>query len=85
MNHVTTIQEWRLILLVGAVLTLARLSQCAVKRRRSSVGAKPTRQLSLQPVAIRSGDGGNEITEASGVEGRHGRLGEHAGRNESER
>ena len=25
---------------------------CAVKRRRSSVGANPTRQLSLQPVAI---------------------------------
>ena len=26
--------------------------QCAVKRRRFSVGAKPIRQLSLQPVAI---------------------------------
>jgi hypothetical protein len=33
-------------------LTLARISQCAVKRRRFSVGANPTRQLSLQPVAI---------------------------------
>ena len=36
MNHVTTIQEWRLILLVGAVLTLARLSHgfssCRLKR-----------------------------------------------------
>ena len=31
---------------------LARIMQCAVKRRRFSVGAKPTRQLSLQPVAI---------------------------------
>ena len=33
-------------------LRLARIMQCAVKRRRFSVGAKPTRQLSLQPVAI---------------------------------
>ncbi len=31
---------------------LARIIQCAVERRRFSVGAKPTRQLSLQPVAI---------------------------------
>ena len=31
---------------------LARIIQCAVKRRRFSVGAKPIRQLSLQPVAI---------------------------------
>ncbi len=31
---------------------LTRIIQCAVKRRRFSVGAKPTRQLSLQPVAI---------------------------------
>ena len=31
---------------------LARIIQCAVKRRRFSVGAKPTRQLSLQPVAM---------------------------------
>ena len=31
---------------------IARIMQCAVKRRRFSVGAKPTRQLSLQPVAI---------------------------------
>ena len=31
---------------------LARIMQCAVKRRRFSVGANPTRQLSLQPVAI---------------------------------
>ena len=33
----------------------------------------------------RSGDGGNEITEASGVEGRERRLGKHAGRNVSKR
>jgi hypothetical protein len=36
----------------GQGFALARISQCAVKRRRSPVGAKPTRQLSLQPVAI---------------------------------
>ncbi|MGB3904632.1 MAG: hypothetical protein WBB22_06875, partial [Anaerolineae bacterium] len=34
---------------------LVRISQCAVERRRSLVGAKPTRQLSLQPVAIGAG------------------------------
>jgi len=33
----------------------------------------------------RSVEGGNELDEASGVEGRHWRLGEHAGRNVSER
>ena len=32
--------------------TLARIIQCAVQRRSSSVGAIPTRQLSLRPVAI---------------------------------
>ena len=34
------------------VVALTRIIQCAVKRRRFSVGAKPTRQLSLQPVAM---------------------------------
>jgi len=33
----------------------------------------------------RSVGGGNELDEASGVEGRHWRLGEQAGRNASER
>jgi len=33
-------------------LALARIIQCAVKRRRTSAGDKPARQLSLQPVAI---------------------------------
>jgi hypothetical protein len=33
----------------------------------------------------RSVGGGNELDEASGAEGRHWRLGEHAGRNVSER
>ena len=31
---------------------LARTMQCAVQRHGLSVGANPTRQLSLQPVAI---------------------------------
>lgn len=30
---------------------LTRIIQCAVKRRRSSGGENPSRQLSLQPVA----------------------------------
>ena len=42
----------RLPVIVLGRRKLARIMQCAVKRRRFSVGAKPTRQLSLQPVAI---------------------------------
>ena len=38
--------------LVKTQFILTRIMQCAVKRRRFSVGAKPTRQLSLQPVAM---------------------------------
>ena len=34
---------------------------CAVRRRRSSAGANPVRQLSLQPVAVGADDGGNKI------------------------
>ena len=34
---------------------------CAVQRRHSSAGANPARQLSLQPVAIGAGEGGNDI------------------------
>ena len=34
---------------------------CAVRRRRPSAGAKPARQLSLQPVAVGADDGGNNI------------------------
>ena len=37
---------------LAASLCLARIIQCAVKRRTSSAGASPARQLSLQPVAI---------------------------------
>ena len=34
---------------------------CAVERRHSSAGANPARQLSLQPVAVGAGEGGNEF------------------------
>ena len=34
---------------------------CAVLRRHSSAGANPARQLSLQPVAVGAGEGGNEF------------------------
>ena len=37
------------------------ISWCAVRRRHSSAGANPARQLSLQPVAVRADDGGNDI------------------------
>ena len=39
----------------------AQVQQCAVERHRPSAGANPARQLSLQPVAIGAGDGGNDI------------------------
>jgi hypothetical protein len=44
--------------------------QCAVKRRRFPVGANPTRQLVAPAGSNRSGGGGDEAIEASGVEGR---------------
>ena len=37
------------------------ISWCAVRRRHSSAGANPARQLSLQPVAVGADDGGNDI------------------------
>ena len=60
-------------------------STCAVKRRRFSVGAKPTRQLVAPAGSNRSGGGGNEAIEAFDEEGRLGRSGDPAGRNVSER
>ena len=42
-------------------LGLTRIMRCAVKRRHSSAGANPARQLSLQPVAVGADDGGNDI------------------------
>ena len=41
--------------------TIGFLLGCAVKRRHSSAGANPARQLSLQPVAVGANDGGNDI------------------------
>ena len=49
--------------------SLTRIIQCAVKSRRLSVGANPTRQLVAPAGSNRSGGGGNESVEASGVEG----------------
>ena len=40
---------------------LAVIGRCAVERRRLLAGANPARQLSLQPVAIGAGDGGNDM------------------------
>ena len=42
-------------------LLLADVGWCAVERRRLLAGANPARQLSLQPVAIGAGDGGNDM------------------------
>jgi hypothetical protein len=58
---------------------------CAVKRRRSSVGAIPTRQLVASAGSNRSGSGGNDTAEAFDAKGRRGRLCEQTGRNASER
>ena len=63
------------VLLVGSF-------RCAVKRRHSSAGANPARQLSLQPVAVGADDGGNDIGRSTPVtKGRRGRLSERTGRN----
>ena len=45
--------------------SLARISQCAVRRRHSPAGANPARQLSLQPVADGADDGGNDIARST--------------------
>ena len=58
---------------------------CAVQRRRSSVGAIPTRQEVAPAGSNRSGSGGNDTAEAFDGKGRLGRLREQAGRNVSER
>jgi hypothetical protein len=59
---------------IGGLLLLASHNiQCAVQRHGLPVGAKPTRQLSLQPVAIGAVVQGG-TAEASGVEGHFGGL-----------
>jgi len=65
--------------------SIARIIQCAVQRRTSSVGATPTRQLVAPAGSNRSGSGGNEAVEAFDVTGRLGRLSEHTGRSMCER
>ena len=40
---------------------LTRISQCAVKGVLFPAGAKPARQLSLQPEALETVQGGNEL------------------------
>ncbi len=58
------------------------ISACAVRRRQSSAGANPARQLSLQPVAIGADGGGNDIRlKHSDATGRLGRLSDHTGHN----
>jgi hypothetical protein len=47
---------------------------CAVKRRWSTAGESPARELFAPPGSNRSSSGGNEAAEASGVEGRIGDL-----------
>ena len=47
---------------------------CAVKRRWSTAGESPARELFAPPGSNRSSSGGNEAAEASGVEGRVGDL-----------
>ena len=60
-------------------------------RVRREKGGGPQRELNppgnwfAPPGSNQSSSGGNETAEASGAEGRKRRLGEHAGRNASER
>ena len=64
----------------GPMVTI--ITMCAVRRRQSSAGANPARQLSLQPVAIGADGGGNDIRlKHSDATGRLGRLSDHTGHN----
>lgn len=49
----------------GSDRTLCRIVVYALTRRMSSVGANPTRLLSLRPEALWSSSGGNEWAEVS--------------------
>ena len=55
------VTEDRLADHAGNLALLDVVGRCAVERRRLLAGANPARQLSLQPVAIGAGDGGNDI------------------------
>ena len=72
--------------LFGPVEAVASLLR-SVCREKAAIpaGANPTRQLVAPAGSNRSGRGGNESAEASDGKGSLGRLGEHAGRNVSER
>ena len=48
-------------LAAGVPVDVALVGGCAVEGRRLLAGANPARQLSLQPVAIGAGDGGNDM------------------------
>src|SRR5260370_38949940 len=65
----------------GNWATRRRTREWRVTRRRSSVGAIPTRQEVAPAGSNRSGSGGNETAEAFDGKGRLGRLREQAGRN----
>src|SRR5260370_1652378 len=69
----------------GNWATRRRTREWRVTRRRSSVGAIPTRQEVAPAGSNRSGSGGNDTAEAFDGKGRLGRLREQAGRNVSER
>jgi hypothetical protein len=58
---------------------------CAVKGAGPQWGKTPPGNWFAPPGSNRSRSGGDEAAGASGVEGRFRRLGESAGRNESER
>ena len=53
--------SYPLIHQIVAQRILARISQCAVERRFLLAGAKPARQLSLQPVAVGAVHRGNDM------------------------
>ena len=64
---------------------LAKIGRCAVKGAGQQRVQVPPGNWIAPPGSNRSSRGGNETTEASGVEGRNRRLSEHAGRNVSKR
>ena len=58
----------------GSHLTKNRHYTCAVKRRWSTAGESPARELVRSTGSNRSGGGGNEAVGASGETGREGDL-----------
>ena len=60
-QRLTGLQSWCVEVETEAFRSLRVILRCAVRRRQSSAGANPVRQLSLQPVAVGADDGGNNI------------------------